>query len=115
MEDEKNSFGPWDDGPWCARCGTWHAVNAPTCGIVTDAQPLTTDDLIEAGFEERPETYYHREWHLTGDKFDGPGYEVTGFPDLLNKLIPKTKGQLRRLLALLADIQASLEGEEGQG
>jgi hypothetical protein len=94
----------------------------------SDPSPLTTESLIqEFGFREgsmpneyelamgenvsliayRPTTD-QRSWLVSAY---GIGHERL----IPIRLQPLTKGQLRRLLSLLADIQASLEGEEGKG
>jgi hypothetical protein len=94
-----------------------------------DPSPLTTESLIqEFGFKPV-------EGGLPQDiLLEVAGYELRTWPEMvdgsgerrmylekgrntwaLGPLRPRTKGQLRRLLSLLADIQASLEGEEGKG
>lgn len=97
----------------------------------SDEAPLTTESLIqEFGFQpvedgnERnvalplPRGYELRTMPIYKARENPRTWDFDKFPDirpLFHQLQPRTKGQLRRLLALLADIQASLEGEEGKG
>jgi hypothetical protein len=121
MDDEKNSFGPWDDGPWCYRCGTWHAINATSCVIVQEAQPITHESLIQ-DFGFKPVEGGMGQFHLTNGSLecyprnrDGTGQITWYFPanarfssgsNLNYALAPRTRGHLRRLLSLLADIHS---------
>jgi hypothetical protein len=96
----------------------------------SDEAPLTTENLIqEFGFKPVEGGTEHDiflevaggAWLRTWPEFRDREGERRFYLEkgnnvwALGLLRPRTKGQLRRLLALLADIQASLGGEEGNG
>jgi hypothetical protein len=119
----------WDQKQGARALATWKSLH-PELFPPWESEPLTTESLIqEFGFKPVEGGTEHDifldvaggAWLRTWPEFTDREGERRFYLEkgnnvwALGLLRPRTKGQLRRLLSLLADIQASLEGEEGKG